>query len=397
MNLKRDGSGDYILRFWTNGHRQGSALVYRNLGPVSYADAAKRAAVLVGQAKARRTSADPHLTFSTLADLYLEEEGPHLSPRGRALAEMALRCHLRPFFGLMRVEAIRPADVERYRRQRTCLIGKKVRRKSERPVAPSTMNREWSLLRAVLNFGERTERIERNPIRRGAVRLLPAKPREGFFELDEWKDFIASAEGGGADLASTVPFWRALLLTGRRISELAALRWKDVDFERGVCRFYQTKTDRPVTLPLAGELAALLRALSRFRRIEGDSPVFLDAKAEPFKVTTLQTAFRRIARRAGVAQGEHGRLSPHSIRHTAATWQRREGVPQDRIKETLGHRDLRMTMRYAHIRPEDLSSALDVLAGVERAAREGNRERNGNEARPEGGRPDIGFTSQERS
>jgi integrase len=55
----------------------------------------------------------------------------------------------------------------------------------------------------------------------------------------------------------------------------------------------------------------------------------------------------------------------------AATWARREGVPLDRIAAVLGHADLRMTMQTsAHIRPDDLAAPLDVLAGVERRARE---------------------------
>jgi integrase len=402
--LQRSRSGNYILRFWTNGHQAGSRKVYANLGRVPYDIAIKLAAKKIGADKTRRTSADPRLTFSALADLYLEAESPHLSPRGRALAEMTLRCHLKPFFTSMRVDAIRPADVERFRRQRTCLVGKKVRRKSERPVAASTLNREWSLLRAVLNFGERTERIERNPIRRGAVRLLPVKPRSAFFEPEEWKFFLDAAEADD-ELRQTVSFWRVLLLTGRRIGELAALRWRDVDIERGTVAFYQTKTARPVTLPLAGEREVLLKALKRFRRIEPEAPVFIHADGSPMTVPFLQVAFRRIARKAALKDAVHGRLTPHTLRHTHATWSRRKGVPLDRIAAVLGHADLRMTMRtYAHIRPDDLAAPLDVLEGMERMARQGKagseeeiRGRNGDENPPEAGKLESGFSSMGKS
>jgi integrase len=367
--LRKNENGEWVLRFRTGG--RGTPNVYRNFGAVKAKRAHELASREIVKMQTRRSGADPSLTFEALSEKYVESEGEHLSKRGKALAEMVLRCHLVPFFGEMRVETMRAADVDRYRKQRVCLVGKKKRKRSERPISSSTFNREWSLLRAVLNFGERTELIERNPIRRGAVRLLPTSPRVAFFEPGEWTAFIAAAEGAPADLAGTVPFWRSLLLTGRRISELVALRWKDVDLDRGAIRFFQEKTKRAVTLPLAGELAEVVRALARFRRIEAEAPVFLDAKGIPLDVKTLQTAFRRIARRAKLTTGEHGKLTPHSIRHTAATWARREGVPLDRIAAVLGHADLRMTMRtYAHIRPEDLSPALDVLAGIEKGARE---------------------------
>ncbi len=373
--LTLDKWGNYIVRFRVAG--RGSPEIRKKLGKITYTDAVTQAAIEKGKAKARRTTADPRLTFGDLADAYLSSEGDRLSARGKALAEMMIRCHLKPFFkagetpGGMRVEAIRAADVEAYRKARRVLVGKKKRRQSDRPISPATFNREWSLIRAILNFGERTERIERNPIRRGAVRLLREEPRRGFFEPDEWKAFHDAAEAE-AELRQTVPFWRVLLLTGRRISELAALRWRDVDLERGAVRFYQTKTDRPVTLPLAGELAALLKALGRFRGIKPDAPVFILADGSPMTVPFLQVAFRRIVKAAEMkGGGVHGKLTPHSVRHTAATWARREGVPLDRIAAVLGHADLRMTLRtYAHVGPADLASPLDVLAGVERRARE---------------------------
>jgi integrase len=255
-----------------------------------------------------------------------------------------------------------------------------------------------------LNFGERTERIERNPIRRGAVRLLPVKPRSAFFEPEEWKFFLDAAEADD-ELRQTVSFWRVLLLTGRRIGELAALRWRDVDIERGTVAFYQTKTARPVTLPLAGEREVLLKALKRFRRIEPEAPVFIHADGSPMTVPFLQVAFRRIARKAALKDAVHGRLTPHTLRHTHATWSRRKGVPLDRIAAVLGHADLRMTMRtYAHIRPDDLAAPLDVLEGMERMARQGKagseeeiRGRNGDENPPEAGKLESGFSSMGKS
>ena len=370
-----DRWGNYVLRYRTGG--RGSREVWKKLGPVTYDEAKTQAAILRGKAKARRTTADPMLTFGTLADLYLEERTGRLSTRGLALAEMAIRCHLKPFFGATRVDAMRAADVERYHEARRCFVGKgKKKRLSEKPIAAATFNREWSLLRAILNFGERTERIERNPIRRGAVSLMPTSPRASFFEPKEWKLFIETAAAGSADLAATVPYWRALLLTGRRIGELVSLRWSDVDFERSVARFYQTKTGKPVTLPLGAGLTELLKALSRFRKIEKDAPVFLESGGAPMTIPFVQVSFRRIIRIAKLETAEHGKLTPHSVRHTAATWSRRQGVPLDRIAAVLGHADLRMTMKtYAHIRPEDLSAGLDVLEGIEKGARELNEEK----------------------
>ena len=84
-------------------------------------------------------------------------------------------------------------------------------------------------------------------------------------------------------------------------------------------------------------------------------------------VPFLQDAFPRIARRAGVERGEHGKLSPHSIRHTAATWMLRRGVPIEVVAKTLGHANTTMVYKtYGHILPNDLPPA---LAAIEATAR----------------------------
>lgn len=82
---------DWILRFWTRGHRPDSQLLYENFEQVTHAEALKRKAVLEAKWRTMRTHA------------------------GRVLVEMILRCHLKPFFGEMKVEDMRALDVDSYR------------------------------------------------------------------------------------------------------------------------------------------------------------------------------------------------------------------------------------------------------------------------------------------
>lgn len=383
MSLKRDRSGNYVCRFWTNG--RGSRLVYENFGPISHKDASKREAALVAKWKARPASVDPRLTFGKLADLYVESKGARLSKRGRALAEMQLRCHLKPFFGEMRVEDIKAADVERYREQRRQLVRRKgiagrVSERTDLPVAPSTFNREWSFIRAILNFAERTERVDRNPIRRGAVEMLPTTPRSVFFEPAEWAAFIEAASADD-ELRRTVPALRLLLLTGSRIGEVAGLKWADVDLERKLLRVAQEKTRSSKTLPIAPAVAEILGSLVRGVPA---APLFIRAGGAPMTTAYLQVAFARIRRRAGLDAGQHGKPTPHSVRHTAATWLRRASVPIDRIAAVLGHHasaESRITLGYTHLEPAELEPAMRALEAAEAAAF-AIRERTVNENRP---------------
>ncbi len=57
------------------------------------------------------------------------------------------------------------------------------------------------------------------------------------------------------------------------------------------------------------------------------------------------------------------------IRHTFASWLAIQGTPIRTIQELLGHRDLRMTLRYAHLSPAHLRDAVEGIGAVEDANR----------------------------
>lgn len=65
-NLKRSRSGDWILRYWTNG--RGSRLAYHNLGRLTHTEAKDRARVLMAESEASKTLADPNITFKRLPE-----------------------------------------------------------------------------------------------------------------------------------------------------------------------------------------------------------------------------------------------------------------------------------------------------------------------------------------
>ena len=89
-NLKRDSSGNYVVRFRVGG--RASEWIRRNLGPLSHTEAKTQARDLEAKIKTTRPGARPFLTFGELAVMYLEERKDRLTPKGLALAEMIVRC-----------------------------------------------------------------------------------------------------------------------------------------------------------------------------------------------------------------------------------------------------------------------------------------------------------------
>lgn len=386
MGIRRLRDGRYEIRYYEDGtksspHRQ------EKLGYVSRDEAVRIFRERTALAAARKGHSLHALTFQTLAAAYLDSAGRKMAKKSRERASTIITNYLKPAFGSMLVSSLRPFHVERYMNAR-----------ADNGANPATVNREWNVMKAVLNWGERMELIEKNPIRRGSVsgfKLDDAKLI--YFEPEEWRRFVSAFDdakawkihvagvrrlgpvkkgaagerryGGGrrADstatddylkrLRETVPIFAALLYTGCRLGEILTLRWSDVDLKRNIVIVVQQKTGKQKVLPIAAEFRALLLSLPR---AIGAAPVFARADGRPFPPIEVQRAFR-VARKLSGIRPE---LTPHSLRHTFASWLAIAGQPLRTIQELLGHADIRMTIRYSHLSPAHLSDAIQIVGRI---------------------------------
>jgi integrase len=73
----------------------------------------------------------------------------------------------------------------------------------------------------------------------------------------------------------------------------------------------------------------------------------------------LTVSTRRLFAKLGIKDA-----SFHSLRHTAASWMEMKKVDLLTVSKILGHKDLRMAQRYAHLSPEYMAGAARKLNGV---------------------------------
>lgn len=114
--------------------------------------------------------------------------------------------------------------------------------------------------------------------------------------------------------------------------------------------------------PMTDTFRELLQGLPRSPDQEG----FVFPEREP---PVLTRAFSRLAERLGIKD-----LTFHDLRHDAASNMAAAGVPLRTIAEILGHRDMRMTTRYAHLSPQHLREAMPTLDAPPAARDEPERE-----------------------
>lgn len=149
--------------------------------------------------------------------------------------------------------------------------------------------------------------------------------------------------------ATRLPRHHALLLTayaaGLRVSEVVALRVRDIDPDRGVIRVEQGKGGRDRTTLLSPRLLEVLRRYWQHER----PPTWLfpsrDGQGHLCSHAATQ-AFTKAKQRAQI----HKPGGMHLLRHTWATHLLEAGVDLHIVQRLLGHRSIRTTIRYLHLK-----------------------------------------------
>jgi len=138
------------------------------------------------------------------------------------------------------------------------------------------------------------------------------------------------------------------ITTGARRGELLALRWKDIDLERGEARIgedmaTETKNGDARSLILLPQVIAELERFAPKDAHKSEALVFR-SRLRPSQPYAVAEAFRDALSQSGIKNFRF-----HDCRHTAASYMAQHGASLLEIADTLGHRQLRMVQRYAHL------------------------------------------------
>jgi len=137
--------------------------------------------------------------------------------------------------------------------------------------------------------------------------------------------------------------------TRLRRGELLKLRWKSIDFARRLLTVEgaDSKTRQTRHVPLNGEA---MRVLESWREQSGDGP-------RVFEISTgFKTAWGHILKRANIVV-----FRWHDLRHHFASRLVQHGVPLNTVRDLLGHSSIAMSLRYAHLAPDQRREAVAML------------------------------------
>jgi integrase/recombinase XerD len=231
------------------------------------------------------------------------------------------------------MEAITRSDMDDYKITRS--------RESfcDRPVSPTTVNFEMTILRALFYYLTRERGVSMDnpcarfkPLRSEKERLKGRPPVYGQSELDK-----IFAESNDTDRA----IFATLVLTGLRKDELGNLTWGDVDLNRAILRVtakgdFAPKDYEEREVPLPADLVKILRKLP-----QNSTWVFPSARGNRLGPNEMLRRLKAVAKRAAV---KHATL--HKFRHTYATRLLEDGCDIVTVQHLLGHSDLDTTRKY---------------------------------------------------
>jgi site-specific recombinase XerD len=213
------------------------------------------------------------------------------------------------------------------------------------PLARGTKRVHFAVISASFKRLVRTGTMAENPADR-VKRIKPTRAAKAIFRPDEIERLRAVCEG---DILVVLVLG---LYTGARTSEIQTIRWGDVDLAARTVLIRRAKTSNASTIRLHQEVVRVLQA---HRAAGGRVPQSRDLVVE---IVGVWSVFRRRLDHAGITRPG---ISPHSMRHTFATYFVVRGGNLRSLQGILGHASLSTTERYVRDLPELADTEIDAL------------------------------------
>jgi len=272
-------------------------------------------------------------------DTYVRSNNKHSEIRNK---ECTLRRHLVPFFGETPIDKITAQEVEQYKSTK---IGE--------GFANGSINYHLAVLSSCLHTAQAWYGLKTVP----KIKKLKASPSKTFFlSREECDMLLANSSGVWHEIIFTA------LKTGLRRGELIALNWEDINWNNKTLTVWHSwcdckkelitpKSNRERDIRLIDELYGML-----LKRRQTTGFVFVDEKNQRISAGRLHREISKACKRAGIKE-----ITCHTLRHTFASHLAMTGASLIAIQVLLGHSNIQMTMRYAHVSPSTLRETVGLL------------------------------------
>ena len=302
------------------------------------------------------TPVETEMTFEVAAAEWIKNHAEvHKAPSSIAGDKRMLAKHILPVLGTLKLRKVSPRHIE----ELICLLKGK-------DLSKNTVSRYMDVLRTILNYYHRRQAIASNPMSViGRLELDEQVIR--FWTRQEVSQFLdyTKKKYQGTDRYGVHLLYKVVLYTGMRFGEAQALAWSAVDFEnrlitvrRSYCNVSKviretTKNGKIRHVPLDEAIHDDLLEAHANRR----NDLVLTLNDRMIDKSNLRNRyFYRDMKEAGVS-----RIRFHDLRHTYASHFMMSGGNVYTLQAILGHSDIKMTSRYAHLAKTHFAEKADIV------------------------------------
>lgn len=244
----------------------------------------------------------------------------------------------------------------------------------EAKYASTSIRRKFASLKVFFNYWVRKRQLDRSPAWNLRLDLAPQRVLTKALTQSEMEKILKQArrehqeakgrgEGSPEEYLAlrNLTIVEVLYATAMRVGELVNLKLGDFREEESAFVINgKGGRQRLAYLPDI-ESVELCRAFvdrrHRIARANNPDPLFADTRGRPIATQTVSRSLALMAHAGQVAKA----VTPHMIRHTAATLLLRNGADLRVVQEYLGHSSIMTTQRYTHVSKEHLRGVVSKL------------------------------------
>lgn len=269
--------------------------------------------------------------------------------------------HIRPIFGNKSVKSLNSLDFEKFKQD---LFAKGLK--------AQTVKHQLTLIRTIINYALKHDLIKNftNPLSNGKVKMPKIdNKRQGYLTKEEAKEILDVLK---SIHPLTYHLTVLLLFTGARFSEITGasskknktgeetpLKWSDVNFNNSTIYFKKTKNGNDRHIAMHDILKETIQYL--YENKVNDNVITNSAGGIILRMPNYFMTAVEAIRPGNKEEKTKYKITAHSLRHTHASWLAEAGLDILQIKEQLGHKNIEMTMRYAHLIP---NIRHDITTGI---------------------------------
>lgn len=260
--------------------------------------------------------------------------------------------------GHLEVAAITAEDIDnalvKLAERGRLLAGRRKTAAAGRPLAGSTVNRYLTQAGSIFKHARRLKLVPRAFIAptRGIERAPERPDPERYLREEEVARLLAVARVLDRSWGKLPALIVVAYHTGLRVGSILACRGKDLDLEAGTLTVPRTKNGDPIT---AGLSSAAISELKRLPKTADEALVFGNKAGKAFNYRCL---WLRVCKEARLP----GRVF-HELRHGHGYALAKAGTSQQLIMQSMGHRTLTASARYAHASVADKKAVIARVFG----------------------------------